>query len=362
MPASRNAKAPSTQAYKALGAMSGSSLDGLDLALCELAVTRGRWAYRIVRARTVRFPEALRARLQAAMEATALEHARLDSDLGAFIGQACRRFLKGEQVDVIGSHGHTVFHQPALGFSTQIGSGARIAAITGMPVVCDFRSADAAHGGQGAPLVPLAERLFFPEHSAFLNIGGICNVSIHRGKKKVIGFDACIGNQALNYLANEAGAAFDRDGRVARSGQLHERLLEQLNGLPFHSIKPPKSLGREWFNQAVIPLISNRRISLEDRLRTVTEHIAMQVGKALPATVPVVLATGGGARNHFLVERIANHAKPLVELPEPQVVDFKEALAFALLGVLRMRGEATALASVTGARKDSCGGAVYLPN
>lgn len=341
--------------------MSGSSMDGLDIALCEFAADKGRWTYRIERARTIRYPAVLHGRLAGAMGASAMELARLDADLGTFMGKACARFLDGDRVDIIGSHGHTVFHQPDSGFSTQIGSGARIAAIAGSPVACDFRSTDVAHGGQGAPLVPLAEQLLFPGHSAFLNIGGICNVSIHQGKK-VVGFDACIGNQALNLLANESGAAFDRDGRMARSGQVHERLLEQLNALRFHSLKPPKSLGREWFNQAVLPLISNHRISLEDRLRTVTEHIAMQVGKALPATVPLVLATGGGARNHFLIERIANHAKPLIELPEPQVVDFKEALAFALFGVLRLRGEATALASVTGARKDSCGGAVYLPN
>ncbi len=360
MPESSHATAPSTRVYKALGAMSGSSLDGLDLALCELTVSRGRWAYRIERARTVRFPEPLRARLKAGMEATALEHARLDADLGTLIGQASRRFLKGDRVDVIGSHGHTIFHQPALGFSTQIGSGARIAAFAGVPVACDFRSTDVAHGGQGAPLVPLAERLLFPEHRAFLNIGGICNVSIHRGKQ-VSGFDVCIGNQALNQLAAEAGAEFDRDGRMARRGTVHPILLERLNALPFHSAKPPKSLGREWFMKEVHPLISDRRLALEDRLRTVTEHIAQQVGRTLPSSIPSVLVTGGGARNGFLLERLAHHAAPLIQLPEPKVIDFKEALAFALFGVLRLRGETTALASVTGAKRDSCGGAVYVP-
>lgn len=360
MPARINPKGASSRVYKALGAMSGSSLDGLDLALCELQFSRGRWLYRILRARTVHFTADLRARLATAMEASAVEHARLDADLGTFIGQACRRFLKRDRVEVIGSHGHTIFHQPALGFSTQIGSGARIAAIAGAPVACDFRNTDVAHGGQGAPLVPLAESLLFPEHKAFLNIGGICNVSIHQGKK-VFGFDACIGNQALNHLANEVGADFDRDGRMARSGKVRSALLEQLNGLPFHSADPPKSLGREWFVESVLPLINEPRIPLEDRLRTVTEHIAMQVAAALPTGAPTVLVTGGGARNRFLLERIAAHAKPLVEVPEPVVIDFKEALAFSLLAVLRLRGEPTALASVTGAKRDSCGGAIYLP-
>lgn len=360
MPERSNPKGPSSKAYKALGAMSGSSLDGLDLALCEFRLSRGRWAYRIERARTVRFPEKLQARLATAMEASAFEHVQLDAELGAFIGQACRRFLKGDRVDVIGSHGHTIFHQPSLGFSTQIGSGARIAAEAGAPVVCDFRSADVANGGQGAPLVPLAERLIFPEHRAFLNIGGICNVSIH-SVKKVLGFDACIGNQALNQLANEAGAEFDRDGRMARRGTIHNGLLDRLSRLPFHAAKPPKSLGREWFVKEVLPLINERGITLEDRLRTVTEHIAIQVASALPSGAPTVLITGGGARNRFLLERIAAHAKPLVEVPTPIVIDFKESLAFALLAVLRLRGEPTALASVTGAKRDSCGGALHLP-
>jgi anhydro-N-acetylmuramic acid kinase len=346
--------------YRALGIMSGSSLDGLDLALCTLEERRGRWSHAIVKARTAPYPQALRQRLQRAMHGSAFELARLDADLGAFIGQASKRFLRGEEAELIASHGHTIFHQPKLGFSTQIGSGARIAASTGIATVCDLRSADIALGGQGAPLVPLGEKLLFPGFKAFINLGGICNISLH-GHDRIVGYDVCIGNQALNHLAAEAGLPFDRHGARARAGRVDKGLLERLNDLPFHRKHPPRSLGREWFEEAVMPLIGDRRIALNDRLATAAEHIAVQLGRALTHADGPVLITGGGARNRHLVERIAAHTDALVMLPPAQVIDFKEALVFALLGVLRLRGETNALATVTGARRDSVGGAVHIP-
>ena len=346
--------------YRALGVMSGSSLDGLDLALCTLRIRAGRWSFRIERARTFAYEEGLRSRLAQAMGGSAIELAHLDADLGDFNGRTGKRFLRGERVDLIASHGHTIFHQPAKGFSTQIGSGSRIAAITGITTVCDFRSADIAHGGQGAPLVPMGEKLLFPGHKAFLNIGGICNISLH-GARSVIGYDVCIGNQALNHLASEAGLPFDRNGDIARSGTVNQDLLKRLNALPFHRQRPPRSLGREWFEEAMRPLIQDSSMALADRMRTVTEHIAMQLAKALASAQGPVLATGGGARNSFLIGRLSALSRAPIEVPSPEVVDFKEALVFALLGVLRLRGEANSLASVTGARRDSVGGAVHLP-
>jgi anhydro-N-acetylmuramic acid kinase len=346
--------------YRALGIMSGSSLDGLDLALCDLSERHGRWSHAILKARTVPYPLALRQRLLKALHGSAFELAQLDADLGAFIGQAAKRFLRGERATVIASHGHTIFHQPRLGFSTQIGSGARIAAITGITTVCDFRSADVAAGGQGAPLVPLGERLLFPGYQAFLNLGGICNISLH-GPRRIVGYDVCIGNQALNELAGEAGLPFDRDGALAQGNHFDADLLANLNRLPFHRQRPPKSLGREWFEEAVRPLINDRSEPVGKRLRTTVEHIAMQLAKALKPAEGPVLVTGGGARNRFLVERIAAHSRKVLVLPPAAVIDFKEALVFALLGVLRLRGEANALASVTGAKHDTVGGAVHRP-
>lgn len=345
--------------WSALGVMSGSSLDGLDLALCRFDRGPSGWGFTIEEARTVPYPEAFRRRLLEAMHASALELARLHRDLGDTIGKAATEVLRGRRPDVIASHGHTVFHDPDHGLTTQIGCGARIAAATGITTVCDFRTTDVALGGQGAPLVPLGERLLFPGHRSFLNIGGICNVALHT-PDQVIGYDVCIGNQALNLLAEEAGQAYDRDGAFARSGEVDTRLLEQLDALPFHRQPPPRSLGREWFEEAVRPLITTAAIPVNDRLRTVVEHMASQVRGALAGAEGPTLVTGGGAHNGFLLERIGAFVP--VEVPQAHIIDFKEAVVFALLGVLRSCGEPTTLASVTGARADSVGGAVYAAN
>lgn len=347
--------------YRAIGVMSGSSLDGLDLALCVLTENEGQWSFRIEKALTVPYEEHYRQRLLEVMVGTALDMARLHRDLGTFIGEACRDLLQGRPADLVASHGHSVFHLPGEGLTAQLGCGARIAALTGLPAVCDFRTMDVALGGQGAPLVPMGERLLFPAHQAFLNLGGICNIALHRSDK-VTGYDVCIGNQALDLLANEAGLPFDRGGALATTGAVDQRLLNALEDLPFHQQPPPRSLGREWFNEAVRPLIEDRTIPLPGRLRTVVEHIALRTAEALaPATGPV-LVTGGGAHNTFLMDRIAGHAPVALERPADEVVDFKEALIFALLGALRWRGEPNTLASVTGAHHNCVGGAVYLPN
>jgi anhydro-N-acetylmuramic acid kinase len=343
--------------YRIVGAMSGSSLDGLDVALCSLTLTRGRWSYSIEEARTVRYPAALRERLLAVMHGSALQLAQLDADLGHFIGKACKRY-EGK-ADLIASHGHTIFHQPEKGFTMQIGSGAAIAAVSGITTVCDLRSADVALGGQGAPLVPLGEKLLFPRNKAFLNIGGICNISVH-GPKIIVGYDVCIGNQALNLLAHESGKDYDANGKLARSGSIHEPLLNALNALPFHRQKPPRSLGREWFDEQIRPLIEDSHVPIANRLRTVVEHIAQQLGAAFSKVKTPVLVTGGGAHNTFLLERIRASTKAPLAVPDKLTVDYKEALVFALLGVLRKRGEANALASVTGAKRDSVGGAVHV--
>jgi len=354
--------------YNAIGAMSGSSLDGLDLAWCALELVDGRWSFNIQEARTVPYEPAFQQRLIEAMEGSALDLARLHRDLGDLIGTACKDLLADLKVDLpvreaglIASHGHTLFHKPEEGLTTQIGCGARIAASTGITTVCDFRSMDVALGGQGAPLVPLGEKLLFPEHKAFLNIGGICNIALH-GPERVIGYDVCIGNQALNFLAMEAGLSYDANGELARSGKVDAVLLDKLNALPFHHQPPPRSLGREWFDEQLKPLLADRSIALPDRMRTVVEHIAQQLGTALKAAEGSVLVTGGGAHNGFLLEILRSASRAHVDVPAPSIVDFKEALIFALLGVLRLRGEVNALASVTGAKRDSVGGAVYKPN
>jgi anhydro-N-acetylmuramic acid kinase len=344
--------------FEVIGVMSGSSLDGLDLAWVELMHDVGDWTFNIREARTVPYDGPFQQRLKDAMHGSALEMARLDRDLGDLIGTACKDMLNGRRVDLIASHGHTLFHKPAEGLTTQIGHGARIAAATGIITVCDFRTMDVALGGQGAPLVPLGERLLFPQHKAFLNIGGICNVALH-DSEQVIGYDVCIGNQALNLLANEAGLSYDTNGDLARAGRIVPELLDALNALPFHHQSPPRSLGREWFDEVVKPLIAVPTDPLADRMATVVEHIAQQLAAALAFADGPALITGGGAHNAFLLERLRSHGASTIEVPDLLTVDYKEALVFALLGALRIRGEVNALNSVTGAGRNSVGGAVY---
>ncbi len=360
MPKTKRKNTSRTDRYRVIGVMSGSSLDGLDLALCTLEKGRTGWTYAMEKARTVPYAPMVREMLSQLMHGNAQQLAGMHVHLGEFIGKECKKLMSGK-VDLIASHGHTIFHQPRASFTTQIGSGASIAAITGITTVCDFRSTDMALGGQGAPLVPLGEKLLFQHYRAFLNIGGICNIALH-APTRVTGYDVCIGNQALDHLAQQSGAAYDKGGKLASTGKVDPELLKRLNALPFHKQAPPRSLGREWFASDVRPLIDNDQIPLADRLCTVVEHIAQQLGPALRNARTPVLVTGGGAHNTYLIARLRAHARAEILVPDRTVVNYKEALVFALLGVLRMRSEVNALASVTGARRDSVGGAVYLPN
>lgn len=347
--------------YHVIGVMSGSSLDGLDVAYCRF-VKHERWEHAIEDAVTVSYDEGMRRRLLGVMKGSALELARLDRDLGRLIARACNDLRDGRPLDLIASHGHTIFHQPGEGLTTQIGHGAQIAALTGRPVVFDLRSKDVAMGGQGAPLVPFGERMLFGGFDTFLNLGGIANVSHHRGDR-VTGYDVCTCNQALNDLAAEAGMPYDADGALARSGAVNGDLMNALDGLPFLREAPPRSLGRERYEAEMAPLLGDTAIPLPDRLRTAVEHIAGAIGGAMDlGGARRVLVTGGGAHNGFLLERIATRTAAQLQLPDRAIVDFKEALVFAFLGLMRWRGEVNTLASVTGAPHDGIGGSLVLPN
>lgn len=349
---------------RAIGVMSGSSLDGLDVALCSFNPSPDGWDFRIEAATTAAFDRNWHERLLYASSASAFDLSRMHRDLGAFIGESVKSFMaKHGPADLVASHGHTIFHQPgSAGFTTQIGCGAQIAAITGIPAVVDFRTKDLALGGQGAPLVPLGERLLFRGYEAFVNLGGIANVSFH-GRSGVIGFDICTCNQALNALAAEAGKAYDADGVIAATGAVNEELLRQLNALPFLHQPTPRSLGREHFEQDMMPLIMNGVMPLPDRMRTCVEHMAAQIAQHLDRNgAKRVMITGGGAHNGFLLSRLRALTRSNVIVPDALTVDYKEALVFALLGVLRFEQQVNTLSSVTGASRDSIGGAVYLPN
>jgi anhydro-N-acetylmuramic acid kinase len=347
--------------YHVLGIMSGTSLDGLDLALCCFEKQDNRWIYKVRYSETVPYPETMKQRLADAINSSARALTQLDIELGRFIASAVNIFLTGKEhrPNWIASHGHTVFHQPTEGITLQIGHGAIIAAMTQIPVICDFRVMDVALGGQGAPLVPIGDVLLFSDYPICLNLGGFSNISFNNNGKR-IAFDISPCNLPLNRLARELNLEFDIDGTIAASGNVDISLLEQLNRLDFYQQSPPKSLGLEWLQNHFFPLLDHCSLSLKDRMCTVTEHIAVQLAHVMqPLEGEKVLVTGGGAKNRYLIERLKNHTTKTIKIPDMQTVDYKEAIIFAFLGLLKSLGEINTLASVTGASKDSSGGVIH---
>ena len=352
-----------SEAYRCgIGVMSGTSLDGLDLAWCSFEKGESGWQYCIEKAYTIPYDSALRGQLANATRLSALEYTQLDITLGKLIADHINEWLgDGPKPDFIASHGHTVFHQPDKGLTTQIGSGAVIAALTGITTICDFRTADVALGGQGAPLVPIGDALLFGQYDACLNLGGFSNISFQDRDRRVA-FDISPCNMALNLIANQIGKPYDEGGNIARGGQLIPNLLQNLNQLEYYQLTYPKSLGKEWFEQQFRPLLLEfeQHFSAADILYTLVQHIAIQITRVLPATAKTMLATGGGALNKFLIQSIQQRWDGEVIVPDTLTVNFKEALVFAFLGLLRLNGENNCIASVTGAERDNCGGAIYF--
>jgi anhydro-N-acetylmuramic acid kinase len=347
--------------YNVIGIMSGTSLDGLDIAYCKFKLFQGKWNYEIVKATTIPYSKIWKIKLSEAAKLNSSDFARLNSDYASFIGKNVNGFISENnlKVDFIASHGHTVLHQPDLKFTVQIGSGAVIAAMTSTTVVCDFRTTDIALEGQGAPLVPIGDELLFGNYDACLNIGGFANLS-YRSKKRRVAYDICPANIVINYLARKEWRDYDHNGKMAENGVLLIDLMKNLGNLKYYNRKPPKSLGAEWLEESFFQLIDQYSASNNDLLRTVTEHVAIQIARSVKAGFSVnILATGGGVHNTFLIKRINSLLGFDLIIPSDLIVDYKEALIFAFLGVLRMRNEVNCIKSVTGATRDSCTGAIY---
>lgn len=342
-----------------LGLMSGTSLDGLDLALCEFNRQKGKYSYKILKAKTVIYPHKWKHLLSEAKNASAKNYFRLHAEYGAYVAKETNKFLKSvkRRPDAIASHGHTVFHQPMLGFSTQMGCGATIAAHTGISTVCDFRSLDVANNGQGAPLVPMGDKLLFGDFQACLNVGGIANISFDKNGKR-IAYDICEANMLLNYLSEKTGKAFDKNGEMASLGKVNKKILVALNELEYYKKTGAKSIGREWFEREIVPQLKGKNI--QSLLATAVEHIAHVLASDFEKhKLKSVLVTGGGALNSYLIEKIRSKTTCQLTIPKPEIIHFKEALLFAFLGYLRLNNKTNTLSSVTGSRTDSCGGAVY---
>lgn len=356
---------------KLLGLMSGTSLDGLDIAYCDINGT----SFELLAAETYPYDQQWIQWLSTLEHATAYEYALVDVELGHYFGKMVNRFRKEHpgHVDAVASHGHTIFHQPNLGLTTQIGDGDAIAAETGLPVVFNFRNLDVALGGQGAPLVPIGDRLLFSQYDACLNLGGIANISYEvtdpststRAKSDSLpntpfreAYDICPCNMALNQLARLAGKPYDTDGLLARKGTIKKDILNQMDALDYYRQPLPKTLGKEWFVANFLPLLYAEGVDINDLLSTTVEHIARQVSNAIKGRgLNTMLVTGGGAKNKYLIARLqAQIPGCKITVPADEIIDYKEAIIFALLGYLRLNRRPNCLRSVTGARLDNCGG------
>jgi len=343
----------------ALGLMSGTSLDGIDLALCSFGNNESGWSFRIEDSETVPYSADWKRKLREAENSSAQDILLLHNEYARYTGEVINRFLDGKtKPELIASHGHTIFHQPEKHFTFQLGNGTVIAAETGIKTIADFRNMDIALGGQGAPLVPIGDRLLFAEYDYCLNLGGFANISYEKGGQR-IAFDIGPANIVLNFLSQQAGKEYDRDSLIAQSGKVDDTLLNDLNGLTFYSQKPPKSLGKEWLDSELIPMLKKSSLSLPDQMRTLYEHIAIQIGEVIHNS-GTMLVTGGGAHNPLLMERITACSKAEVIIPQNEIIDFKEALIFAFLGVLANEHQINCLAAVTGALRDNTGGTIHL--
>lgn len=338
--------------------MSGTSLDGLDICLAEFE-KQDTWTFQILKAKTVTYSEDWETQLRNSIHLSSEDLLELHSEYGFYLGQQVKKFIhehRLENIDLIASHGHTVFHQPKRKFTLQIGDGKAIKLETGLPVIYDFRSQDVLMKGNGAPLVPIGDELLFSSYSACLNLGGFSNISL-RSEGKRIAFDIAPVNIVLNYLAQQLHKSFDENGALAAKGKTDETLLNQLNVLDFYHISHPKSLGIEWCHQHIFPLLEN--IETLDALATFTEHAAQQIANVINQySIKDILITGGGAYNTFLIEKIRAKTKAEVIIPEKEIINYKEALIFAFMGVLKMNNEINVLSSATGSTEDHCSGVI----
>ncbi|MBD0725557.1 anhydro-N-acetylmuramic acid kinase [Flavobacterium sp. L1I52] len=348
--------------YNVIGIMSGTSLDGVDLAHIQFEIKKEQWHFKILECETVPYSPEWINQLKIAVGFSKKELEILNQNYTQLLSKIISVFIEKHQItnlDAVCSHGHTILHQPQNGFTLQIGNLPEIATLTQQKIVCNFRFQDVQLGGQGAPLVPIGDRILFSNYNYCLNLGGFSNISFEENNQR-IAFDISPVNTVLNFYANQLGLNYDDKGTISSTGKINSALFEKLNQLEFYQLKHPKSLGFEFVKEIILPLIDNFPIPIEDKLCTFTEHIALQTALALSIKKGNMLITGGGAYNTFLISRIQHYLPEMkIVIPEKKILEFKEALIFALLGILKLRNEINTLSSVTGAQKDHSAGVIY---
>lgn len=345
--------------YKVIGVMSGTSLDGIDLAYLHFE-KHERWTFSILHAITTSYTTEMENELREAIHFEASALVEFDMRYTKHLANAIKSFIstyKITEIDAVCSHGHTILHQPENGITYQIGNQEILASLLQQKVVCDFRVQDVELGGQGAPLVPIGDELLFPEYDYCLNLGGFANVSFHEDGKR-IAYDICPVNIVVNKYAKQLGFAYDDKGNLAKSGTYLVNLGDELNELSYYQQQPPKSLGLEWVQEEIFPLLEASQQKEIDLLHTFTEHIAAQIAHSFKIQSKI-LVTGGGAYNEYLLSRIENYKEVELVKPKSELIEYKEAVIFGFLGILRLRDEVNCLKSVTGASKNHSSGKIY---
>lgn len=341
--------------------MSGTSLDGIDIVYVKINAAEN-YSFEILKAETISYSNEWKSTLKEGFHLSGEKLVKLDADYGINLGKTLLNFIEEnriEKLDFIASHGHTIFHNPEKKYTFQIGNGPYITSITGIKTICDFRVQDVALGGQGAPLVPIGDELLFSEYDYCLNLGGFSNISFNKNQQR-IAFDICPVNIVLNHYVASLNMEYDDKGKIASEGNIEKNLLSALNSLAFYNDVKPKSLGYEFVAETIFPMIDKHNLSIKDILRTFVEHIAIQISKKIDsASGKTMLVTGGGAFNTFLIERLQSYTKTQLIIPEETIINYKEALVFALLGFLKDEGKNNCLKSVTGATKDHSSGVVF---
>ena len=344
--------------YHIIGLMSGTSLDGLDIVKCIFKKEK-KWSYIVEKYETIEYSVFWEEKLKNLHKKDKKEITKCGIEYGKYLGVKVNDFLKKNNLktDYISSHGHTIFHDPKNQYTLQIGDGKSILNTTNITTINNFRELDISLFGEGAPLVPIGDLHLFNKYKYCLNLGGFANISEKKAENNIIAFDICVVNFVLNMLSNKLGYKYDNKGQISQGGGINKLLLDQLNSLDFFKNKGAKSLGREWVETDIFPLLEKTTISIEDKMRTFTEHIAIQIGKYLRNKS--VLVTGGGVYNDFLIERIKYYSNSEIIIPKTETIDFKEAIIFAFLGVLKLRNENNCLSSVTSAIRDCSGGEIF---
>lgn len=349
--------------WNVISLMSGTSLDGLDIAYVKFT-SKANWSFEIMVCETLDYSFQWRNKLQYRSNFTDSELEELDREYGNHLAHEIQSFRnrhkipKGE-VDFISSHGHTIFHKPEIGFTKQIGNGPQVFAKENIPVVCDFRVQDVLLGGQGAPLVPMGDQLLFSEFDACINLGGFANISFENEGQR-LALDICPLNYVSNDLAKKIGLEYDRAGLMAQQGELHFAMLEEFNKLEYYHLKGPKTLGAEWVEQYIQPILDRYNLQTRDSLRTFMEHASGQIAKLLKQQhSKKALFTGGGVYNSFFMDLVKQKSECEIVIPSKEIIEFKEALIFGLLGLLKYKGEVNILSTVTGARHNHSSGKIY---